>query len=418
VPSLSGAPEDHIVKDLYTILRSNWFPILWLVVILGVTLVPLEATDGAPPILCVLCGDGALADGVLNAALFLPLGAALSVAGWRPWRTIALGALLSCGVETAQFVIPGRDPSLSDVLFNTLGTALGVVLAHSAPAVWQPTPRRADVSSIAGALGAASVLSLTGVLLGPSFPEDVYYGGWTPRFGHLEWYGGRVLQASLDGLEIPPGLLRNSPQVRQQLLSGAPIQVRALAGPQPSGLAPLFTIHDGHHSEIALLAVEGDDIVFRYRRRAVDWGLIEPEIRACGALRGVAWRDPLSIVVRRAGSGYCVRVNATEHCALGFTVGTGWTLLFGGQPGFLRLQPALNPCWLAALFFPTGLWARYGWTFVAAVVLSLASLLILPSFIVLLPTPATELVGALAGFLAGWASRKARESYLTPIRNN
>src|SRR5213594_3407894 len=130
------------MKGLYTILRSNWFPILWLVVILGVTLVPLEATD-RPPILCVLCGDGALADGVLNAALFLPLGAALSVAGWRPWRTIALGALLSCGVETAQFVIPGRDPSLSDVLFNTLGTALGVVLAHTAPAVWRPTRRRA-----------------------------------------------------------------------------------------------------------------------------------------------------------------------------------------------------------------------------------------------------------------------------------
>jgi len=107
-----------------------------------VTVVPLEATDGPPPILCVLCGDGALADGVLNAALFLPLAAALSVAGWRAWRNIALGALLSCGLETAQFVIPGRDPSLPDVLFNTLGTALGVALAHSAPAVWRSTPGR------------------------------------------------------------------------------------------------------------------------------------------------------------------------------------------------------------------------------------------------------------------------------------
>ena len=106
--------------------------------ILAVTLVPLEATDGPPPSLCVLCGDGALADGILNAALFLPLGAALSIAGWRPWRTIALGVLLSCGVETAQLVIPGRDPSLSDVLFNTLGAALGVALVHSIPVVWRP----------------------------------------------------------------------------------------------------------------------------------------------------------------------------------------------------------------------------------------------------------------------------------------
>jgi len=149
------------VRHHYTTLRSNWFPILWLGVILGVTLAPLEATDGPPRMLCVLCGDGALADGVLNAALFLPLGAALTVAGWRPRRIIALGALLSCGVETAQLVIPGRDPSLSDVLFNTLGEALGVALAHSAPAVWRPTPRRADVLSLAGTLGVASVLTLT-----------------------------------------------------------------------------------------------------------------------------------------------------------------------------------------------------------------------------------------------------------------
>jgi len=226
---LSTAHEKAYHEGRQTILRSNWFPILWLAVILGVTLFPLEATDGPPPILCVLCGDAALADGILNAALFLPFGAALSVAGWRPWRAIALSALLSFGVETAQFEIPGRDPSLSDVLFNTLGAALGVALAHSAPSVWRPTPRRADVLSIAGALGGASVITLTGVLLAPSFPEDVYYGGWTPRFGHLEWYGGRVLQASVDGLEIPPGALGSSPQVRQQLLANAAIHVLARA---------------------------------------------------------------------------------------------------------------------------------------------------------------------------------------------
>src|SRR5207245_10940735 len=156
-----------------------------------------------------------------------------SVAGWRAWRNIALCARLSCGVATAQLVIPGRDPSLSDVLFNTLGAALGVALAHSAPAVWKPTPRRGDVLSVAGALGAASVLTLTGVLLAPSFPEDVYYGGWTPRFGHLEWYGGRVLHASIDGLEIPPGVLGSSPQVRQQLLADAALHVLARDGPRP-----------------------------------------------------------------------------------------------------------------------------------------------------------------------------------------
>ena len=217
---------------LYTILRSNWFPILWLAVILGVTLVPLEATDGPPPILCVLCGDAALTDGILNAALFLPLGAALSVAGWRPWRTIALGALLSCGLETAQFVIPGRDPSLSDVLFNTLGTALGVGLAYSAPAVWRPTPRQANVLSIAGALGAASILTLTGVLLAPSFPEDVYYGGWTGFWSsRVVWGPRRVLQVSA-AIQMSPGpVIENSPPLGS---------LRGLGGTDEAGLQLLF----------------------------------------------------------------------------------------------------------------------------------------------------------------------------------
>jgi len=377
-------------------------------VILGVTLVPLEATDGPPPILCVLCGDGALADGVLNAALFLPLGAALSVAGWRAWRSIALCAVLSCGLETAQFVIPGRDPSLSDVLFNTLGTALGVALAHSAPAVRRPTPRQADVLSIAGALCAASVITLTGLLLAPSFPEDAYYGGWTPRFGHLEWYGGRVLQASVDGLEIPQGVLGNSSQVRQQLLANAAIHVLARAGPPPQGLAPLFTVHDQHHHEILLLGVDGDDLVFRYRTRAVAWGFIGPEIRARAALRGVRWRTPLTVIVHRAGYAYCVSVNATEHCGLGYTIGTGWALLLGNQSIFISLQPTLRVVWLFVLFFPTGLSARFGWAFSASTALSLACLLLLPAPVGLLPTPRVELLSALVGCLAGWATRRLR----------
>ena len=383
----------------------HWFPILWLCVILGATLIPLEPAGEAPPFLCVLCGDGALADGVLNGVLFLPLGAALSITGWRALRAIALGALLSLSVETAQFAIPGRDPSLSDVLFNTLGVAFGIALARSSSIWWRPRPRVAEVLSIIGALGTASLITLTGVLLGPAFPEDLYYGGWTPRFGHLEWYGGRVLQASLDGLAIPPGVLAGSSQVRQKLRAGAAVHVRASAGPPPPGLAPLFTIQDGHQREILLLGVDGDDIVLRYRRRAVAWGLIEPEIRARGALHGVARRDPLFIVVRRADSGYCLRVNATERCGLGYTIGIGWALLLGGQPVPLWLRPIFNVGWSAALFFPIGLWARCSWAFSPTAALSFAGLVILPGFIGLLPTPGVELLGALAGFLTGWASR-------------
>jgi hypothetical protein len=383
----------------------RWGAILWLFVILGATLVPLEPTEPTPPIFCVLCGEGSVADGILNAALFFPLGVTLSLMGWRPFRALAVGVLLSCGVEAAQLVIPGRDPSLSDVLFNTLGTALGIALVRSA-AVWLwPGPRLADVLGIVRGLGVTLVLALTGVLLGPSFPEDTYYAGWAPRFGHLEWYGGRILNASLDGLEIPPaGVIARSGQLREELVSGATLEIRATAGPRPSGLAPLLAIDDAHQREILLLGVDGEDLVYRYRTRAVAWGLIGPDIRVVGALRGIAWRDPLSIIVRRAGSGYCVRVTTSEYCGLGYTMGRGWVLLLGGQHVPQRLQPVLDVVWAAALLLPIGLWARFGWVFALAAALPLAGLLILPVPIGLLPTPWVELTGAVAGLLAGWIS--------------
>jgi|SRR5262245_41193510 len=385
----------------------NRLAALWICVILVATLVPLEPYEEVHRDFCMLCRDGALADGILNMGLFLPLGAALWVAGWRPLRVLSLGALLSCGVEAIQLVIPGRASSLSDVMFNTLGTAIGAALAWLVSRWWPPRPPVTDVLSIALTVSAGFVLTLTGVLLHPAFPSDTYYGGWAHRFGHLEWYGGSVLQASLAGIAVPPGPQPDSHQVQKQLVSGAPVEVHARAGPRPPRLAPLFTIHDGHQREILLLGIDGEDIVYRYRTRAVATGLRGPEIRARGALNGIAWRDPLSIIVRQAGSGYCIRVNATEHCGLGFTVGSSWAFLFE-KPDPAWAQAALNSSWLAAIFFPVGLWTRFSWVFIAAVALSFVFLLIMPPMIGLVPTPMTELGGALAGFLAGSTSKCAR----------
>ncbi len=68
-----------------------------------------------------------------NIVLFVPLGVLLPLV-WgscRPrvlWATVLLGALFSTAIELAQLVIPGRVTSVFDVLANTLGTALGVLL--------------------------------------------------------------------------------------------------------------------------------------------------------------------------------------------------------------------------------------------------------------------------------------------------
>ena len=69
------------------------------------------------------------AERVLNALMFVPLGATiallLSRRAW-PWA-IAAGFVVSAAVEYAQGSIPGRVPDPNDVVWNTLGAAIGVV---------------------------------------------------------------------------------------------------------------------------------------------------------------------------------------------------------------------------------------------------------------------------------------------------
>src|SRR5205085_6913832 len=91
-------------------------------------------------------GDAALAELIQNLILFIPLGIGLALAfplsrrergsggedRRAPLAAVLLGALLSFGIEFAQQYIPGRDPSVGDIVANTISTALGVLLVVSA----------------------------------------------------------------------------------------------------------------------------------------------------------------------------------------------------------------------------------------------------------------------------------------------
>jgi hypothetical protein len=66
---------------------------------------------------------------VLNAALFVPLGATVAmVLGRMRWiLAVVVGFAVSAAVEYAQRSIPGRVPDAEDVFWNTLGAAAGVL---------------------------------------------------------------------------------------------------------------------------------------------------------------------------------------------------------------------------------------------------------------------------------------------------
>ncbi len=80
-----------------------------------------------------------------NIALFMPFGAALAWRGTRLVKTVALGVSLSVLAEVLQYAGGnGRIAQLEDLIYNTLGTGLGWVLA--AACLWlvrgSLTPRR------------------------------------------------------------------------------------------------------------------------------------------------------------------------------------------------------------------------------------------------------------------------------------
>jgi len=91
---------------------------------------------------------------VANIVLFMPFGAAavLAVPLRVPSAAVAAsvigsGALSSVVIECAQLLVPGRVSTISDVIANTLGTALGLALSW-----WLRAPRRRASVAPASAL--------------------------------------------------------------------------------------------------------------------------------------------------------------------------------------------------------------------------------------------------------------------------
>lgn len=65
-----------------------------------------------------------------NVALFVPFGLLLSVAvpSWSSWAISGLGFVVSIAIELVQLGIPSRFATVSDVVANTTGVAIGCTL--------------------------------------------------------------------------------------------------------------------------------------------------------------------------------------------------------------------------------------------------------------------------------------------------
>jgi hypothetical protein len=176
--------------------------------------------------------------------------------------------------------------------------------------------------------------------------------------------------------------------------------VHALAGPPIPGLGPLFSIFDENRREIVLLGPDRDDLVFRYRTRATDLRLDQPDLRFRGAMAEVAPGDTMAVRVEGARSGYCIALNALRRCQLGFTLGRGWGMLLYPERFPVWLMGPLDLLWLSSLALLVGFWARRRWETTAAVLLMVAAAVAVPRTTVLVPSP-TDLMGIAGGLGVG-----------------
>ncbi len=252
-------------------------------------------------------------------------------------------------------------------------------------------------------VGASVVTFGFGWLLEPDWPKEPYWGQWTPDLGWMEQYSGSVVRATLDTIPIPPGRFPARESPRAILSENWTLDATAVKGTPPASLAPIVNVYDGEPREVLLVGALGEDLVFREHSRARLLRLDQPDLRLPGVMAQAAVGDTMHLQVMRRGGDRCLGFDGSTACPT-FTPGRAWALLLypEGVPGWMRTSADM--LWAFLLLAPVGLWSErrsHLWVYGAATAL-LMGLAIAATR--LAAPPATEVVAAVCGLLAGYAT--------------
>lgn len=388
--------------------------------LIGVMTLRPASTFVATPIFCVFCGALGGVDFALNTVLFVPLGLGLRWLLGRWTVPLVIGAATTLLIESLQWrLIPGRDASIGDLIANTLGALIGVLLA-TASIRWlnAPTSAARPLSAAAGILTAIFIW-ISALLLLPAAPRYAQYVQWTPPHPNTDLFQGRLVSATLNGTEIPPtGYLPSQAvldSVTREISVGA-----AVEPPVPRSRRQAIIVRIANSLEEGfLLAQRGEAVVFRTNLAAthlrlrplllgLDRGFSGSEHLSGdtpGTVRITALSGPRSMSVRRA------QPSGESSITLRRTIGLAWALLL---PWDLAIDPSwwpANALWLAGLVMPvtfftmrsgrgSGLGHRarfFRWP----LPLVLATIAIGPSIVGLSAPGPGDWIGVLAGLATG-----------------
>lgn len=226
----------------------------------------------------------ALTDVALNMLLFVPLGTALVLVGARPLVAFVIGSLYSAAIELTQQWLPGRVPSIRDIITNAAGALAGAIIVTG----W---PTRARWWRVVGPIGAGLVLagSIVGsFLVRPASPRPrEWVGFWAHQLGNTVPFEGRVLRFEVQGVPIPDGPLGNSEQLSSRLAGRDTVELvtTIVSGPRVEGRAQLVGLMaEAEGSYYISLWQEGRSLLGLVRLRLADLGLRTSGFRVEDAL--------------------------------------------------------------------------------------------------------------------------------------
>jgi hypothetical protein len=388
-----------------------------LLAILVLTLVPNPRQAHASeltPLLCLVCGETGGADVVLNLLLFMPMAAGLALLGW-PWTRIA-GAclLLSLLVETVQyFPFTGRDASLSDVLTNTTGGAVGSAIASRLWLLLAPAPVLAGRLPLAAAAAWLGLLVFTAVAMQPWAPPGRLRNYCTAAYPTSERFAGTARTMTLNGVPlICDQVIPRSHTLRRELRRGELALATVAAAADPAEGRMVIQLVRTRTTPLVVLAQHGRDAVLQTPTAARALKLFTPVVRLSRAFPPGPGA-PVELAAREDGRR--LRLSAAHDggrrtVELSLSPSYGWTLLFPLplEPGVvLRLLAAL---WLGASILPAAYWAglttqpaRAAGALGAVVI---AGLGLVPALAGFDAVHWTEWLGAGAGFALGWAGSR------------
>lgn len=303
-------------------------------------------------------------DALLNLLLFAPLGVGLGSAGARPKRAI-LGMIAGTVIiELLQyFVMPGRDPTLRDVVLNSIGAAIGYAAGARPQVIVMPSRSAATKLLLAWSAGWLVEQSVAAYALVPVLPQSQYYGQIARDLGTLPAFSGTVLRARVDSVIIPNWELADG-RVRELLLrrEGALVQATVIPDGCPDQLSGIVRIADAAALEVLLLAQDGVDLVFALRTGAQVLRLRPMHYRLRDAFgtgtECSAQSDTIQVQARYTPRS--VFLHARREREIRPSVAQGWRL-FLPVPMDVEASPleaAITAMWLMGLFFPVGYWGR------------------------------------------------------------